>query len=1161
MADIHMETCFYPWIRKGLGCQINEEDNLGNGSGDAKKRPTVQLTSVINASGIDDAKETIVRTESKSITLSGPGDVLSLNLNAILRVFPTMDSEAFPVNEFPYVEFWEPDFAWRFTPAKANEDKIRPWLTLVVCKASECSLEKASWGGDLVTFNVEYDEEYKKIFPLPTDVWKMAHAQGQNGQNAEFCRILGMKYEEMEENVEYRAFLIPVFEIGRLRGIRGPDYDENMDKSERSLNNFSAQTAAWEESIDAQREKHELPLTFPSYYSWNFKTGSLSFVDKVRSLECNNAKKSGIAVDVTSLGEGLDYAVLEKKPVRNKINMPAALTTIDNPVEKPFPMPSSGNKLSDENEIYDNLSSLLSKSPIFEENAIIKKENSSLTIGDNDDPWITPPIYGGKHILATSLDEGKNSKAPWLNQVNMDLHYRAAAGLGKKAVQRNQEELVNRAWKQIDAVKTLNDELNQKMLSVNVCDSVKYLNYGWADSSGNVVDSQKENDMVALMMKNLSLMKSTKFGKDGISLMDVMKAKEIPDVFASASFRNTAQKILDGKDDSSIFKSIAEGQWYQSKGLSNVNTLALNLVGNVIEAIKPRLMNFFVQPPSGDSTKIGPWTFFKYSNNTIVSENLSAFNNLIDSVRDRSERVMRYWVNSSALLAEIYKIKTKEEDLIKNKFWEITTLGKTDGGKTIYALDDAVFRELFFLDNNSKITIVKFNSVYYINRDYASTNVKFFRANSNDPIDNSVRLGVATLDGKDAREYYLNQKNKKIWNDSERSIFIKLAFTVIPDSVKAPDDFWVSQNYLEYKDAWEFYEDMVGKVAGKNKEMYDAWVDLKKFINEKYSLPGEPIKEKKFPSAIKQVSSLKDGLRDDSAYERLQECADTYYRTFFASGELRENYLVDCLASKYPIKAYPIFPEPAYYYLKDLADEFILPGIEDLPEDSISMFKGNAAFIESYLCGMNTEMGRELLWREYPTDQRGSYFKKFWDSETTIDDIKTENYFDINSIHRWNEKLGGNHVNGKNESNGKIESKGDLLFFAIKSKLMVLYPDTRITLVKAYWNDYGNKFFIKKKNEVGYVVDEEVLEPVSQAFVRDDVYVVGFKIRPEDALGSFYPNGEKNSGYMLTFEKTSENIEFKFNASESNTSAEFASNCVERTSIVGKHIVTLIGKN
>ena len=35
-------------------------------------------------------------------------------------------------------------------------------------------------------------------------------------------------------------------------------------------------------------------------------------------------------------------------------------------------------------------------------------------------------------------------------------------------------------------------------------------------------------------------------------------------------------------------------------------------------------------------------------------------------------------------------------------------------------------------------------------------------------------------------------------------------------------------------------------------------------------------------------------------------------------------------------------------------------------------------FVEAYMVGLNVEMARELLWRGFPTDQRGTYFDAFW---------------------------------------------------------------------------------------------------------------------------------------------------------------------------------------
>ena len=67
-----METSFYFWIRKGLGSQINEIDNLGETSdkteiidSEAKKRATVQLTTVVKARLLESG-ETSSNSESDS---------------------------------------------------------------------------------------------------------------------------------------------------------------------------------------------------------------------------------------------------------------------------------------------------------------------------------------------------------------------------------------------------------------------------------------------------------------------------------------------------------------------------------------------------------------------------------------------------------------------------------------------------------------------------------------------------------------------------------------------------------------------------------------------------------------------------------------------------------------------------------------------------------------------------------------------------------------------------------------------------------------------------------------------------------------------------------------------------------------------------------------
>src|SRR5207249_9277604 len=105
--------------------------------------------------------------------------------------------------------------------------------------------------------------------------------------------------------------------------------------------------------------------------------------------------------------------------------------------------------------------------------------------------------------------------------------------------------------------------------------------------------------------------------------------------------------------------------------------------------------------------------------------------------------------------------------------------------------------------------------------------------------------------------------------------------------------------------------------------------------------------------------------------------------------------------------AYPIIDQPMYEPLKDRSSELFLPNINLIEMNSITLLEVNQRFIESYMVGLNHEFARELLWREYPTDQRGSTFRQFWDVssyqnlEGLSPDALREKLYDIPKLHLW----------------------------------------------------------------------------------------------------------------------------------------------------------------
>ena len=58
-----------------------------------------------------------------------------------------------------------------------------------------------------------------------------------------------------------------------------------------------------------------------------------------------------------------------------------------------------------------------------------------------------------------------------------------------------------------------------------------------------------------------------------------------------------------------------------------------------------------------------------------------------------------------------------------------------------------------------------------------------------------------------------------------------------------------------------------------------------------------------------------------------------------------------------------------YAPLANLSPEWMLPGISQIGNDCAILLETNPAFIESYMVGLNDELSRELLWREFPADR------------------------------------------------------------------------------------------------------------------------------------------------------------------------------------------------
>jgi hypothetical protein len=183
-----------------------------------------------------------------------------------------------------------------------------------------------------------------------------------------------------------------------------------------------------------------------------------------------------------------------------------------------------------------------------------------------------------------------------------------------------------------------------------------------------------------------------------------------------------------------------------------------------------------------------------------------------------------------------------------------------------------------------------------------------------------------------------------------------------------------------------------------------------------------------------------------------------------------------------PILDAPEFPQAMYEAVRDLSQDFLFPGLEHVLPDTVALLETNSKFVESFLVGLNTEMSRELLWRNYPTDQRGTYFRHFWDTSSSPN--PSDDTDDIDMISQWGDrKLGQN------------ASAGEQLVLLIRSELLRRYPNSVIYAVKAEKVETGN---LSRKDLSRKPEDER--HPLFRGTLKPDVTFLGFNLTKEEAI-------------------------------------------------------------
>jgi hypothetical protein len=982
---------FGAWMRRGIGRAIEETDTLGAANGATIERPTVGVDVHVNANAVH-----------KDFALLGPGDVIGINPQTVVRTEPRDWLVDYEPNYLPFVEFYDEDFVWRYTPAKPDGDRLRPWIALVVlaedaaARPGEFTLDerrlplpvlsvksattlpslRESWAWAHVHINDAFDD--------PTDFERFLESlEEQDHPNADriVCRLACPRH--LAANTAYAAFVVPAFETGRLAGL-------GQDPSATP-----AQQPAWSGAG---------AVDLPVYYRWRFTTGeNEDFESLVKKLEPRrvdphvgirdmDGEKPGWGLTVgADIGHIPAAQPGDPEPKQSAPGLEGALKSPDM-VSRP--------------EIVDPLRPFfaqLAAAVNFPEELRNNPATANL-------PIVSPPIYGEHHALRHTIDPSQDD---WLDGTNRDPRLRVSAGFGTRVVQTNQEDYVARAWSQV-----------QKVLDANRL--IRLI--GWAMRASDAVYRNFAAKMPVEQKLVFFSPLLSKVRGSPTTLAHQLRESTLPPAAVSGAMRRLV------RPRGPIGRRVLAGD----AGFSHA-TLVRGMAEGTLEAAPPK-------PAPGD-----------LATDTSVGGQVSPLPvpSWLVALLERVPRALLLLVVLAALvLLLIVALVTGA--------WLVCVV--------IALVVLAVAAAVWFGQRLGATAAVEDPAAAAAAVEATPPQPAFHLVEA-DPVVPSGGGGGTSVDST-------------------------------PDATSSSPNAW------HFTLVSTFTPGAGGADSVEGADFRAAAIAL----NKRQAIVAPEAKVKPFDLAN---AGAKLGVAVDPLHVFPILLSTVVRFPFDPEWLLDPDHLV-------PAMAYPDFDDPMYAPLRDLSSELLLPNIQLIPPNTITLLLTNPPFIESYLLGLNTEMGKELLWREYPTDRRGSYFRQFWDVKGLIEPPEqgsaaevAEGFKEVVPLDRWptHSKV-GTHRNPK-------RMPGEQLVLTIRGELLKKYPKTLVYAQKAHRGvDHGVVVPVLDDVQTEAQMHAEMKFPIFHAEVEPDIRFYGFELTKNQARGADHPQAEGDDwGYFFVIQQ------------------------------------------
>jgi len=998
---------FLPWLRQGLANEIRESSIPAGSS-----RATIDVALQVSGTG---GAATLTETVTRAVPLYGPGDVIAIDRRAIVRTEPRDRITNFESNYLPYIEFYDEDFPWRYSPEPAFGHRLRPWLALVVLKEDEFSDIARTRERPLPCISVDAPES---VFPSADQLWAWSHVHVNRDLGAtedqivttDMNAVLPKLESALRSNADlgysrllcprrldvsttYHAFVIPAYESGRRAGL-------GIDPA-----GTPATHASWGGTPGPQ------PNLFPYYYRWSFITATYGdFEYLVRLLEPRpvDNRVGRRDIDVQEPGSNLrgitDPVLAGVLRLGGALRVP--LDTMSTTDRAEYDQFNEWDRTGYPKPFQHDLAAFINLTDDYSEKAAETANadsdyDASIPDADNPggtqtdpDPLITPPLYGRWHALTERLlNERDGSPVEhnrgWVHQLNLDPRHRVAAAFGTEVVQRNQEDYMEAAWEQVGDVLAANDRIRTGQFS-------KFVAQTWHVRTLMPLAAKPAQRERALA---IAAPVQARVLSDGVTLHQRVAESTLPRALLTPQARRVLRPA---------------GRLIRLSPFDAQRT-----PGNLLERTN-----------AGEVTANPPKPPLK---------NAPTLEDIADAAQDAAE-------------AEVPPIV---RTLLERFPWIVAVV-------LVLAL---------WLRASGVLMVPVFAFLYWLWRRLRSWRDAMQAPTGLRPETRTP----ATVDD--------------LPTSPDFRIITDLDDTFRPSANGA--DSTVAVRYKQaLRDAYRM-EDAARK-ASVGLRPNRKPLDLRATVNTLVAAVEPAVT---IPRHIKAGINIPHRIRDQQTDDFVE------------------------------VRAYPVIDLPMYKPLVELSEENFLPNLNLIEQNTISLLETNRRFIEAYMVGINHEWSRELLWREYPTDQRGSTFRQFWDPSAFLDDgaatpeQQRERLRDIPPLHRWTKP---SELGSHNHRQTSGPAREDLVL-VIRGELLKRYPNAVIYAHRARWQMRNGEIardLPRVLDDLGVADNEapprtKVRTPLYEARIDPDITFFGFDITAEEALGDPDGNDVDRAGWFF----------------------------------------------